>query len=132
MDPVSRVGAAAAAAGHYIPRIAPSPRSDLELALALAEEADALTMSRFRAADLVVDTKPDTTPVTEADRAVEEMLRTRLAGARPGDAILGEEFGTVGRRAPALDRRPDRRYAGVRARGSRCGPRCSRWSTATT
>jgi histidinol-phosphatase len=53
-------------------------------------------MARFRAADLVVETKPDTTPVTEADRAVEEMLRTRLADARPGDVVLGEEFGTTG------------------------------------
>jgi histidinol-phosphatase len=53
-------------------------------------------MARFRAADLVVETKPDLTPVTEADRAVEEMLRSRLAEERPGDSILGEEFGTTG------------------------------------
>jgi len=53
-------------------------------------------MARFRATDLVVETKPDLTPVTEADRAVEEMIRARLAEARPGDAILGEEFGTTG------------------------------------
>jgi histidinol-phosphatase len=72
------------------------PGSDLELALLLADEADALTLARFRAADLVVETKPDTTPVTEADRAVEAMLRARLGDARPGDAILGEEFGSVG------------------------------------
>jgi len=51
-------------------------------------------MARFRATDLVVETKPDTTPVTEADRAVEEMLRARLAATRPDDAILGEEFGS--------------------------------------
>ena len=88
---------------HYIPGIAGSPLSspaaappsDLELALALADTADALTMARFRATDLVVETKPDTTPVTEADRAVEEMLRARLAAARPDDSILGEEFGTL-------------------------------------
>jgi histidinol-phosphatase len=72
------------------------PSSDLELALALADAADRITMARFRASDLVVETKPDTTPVTEADRAVEEMLRERLGAARPDDAILGEEFGTVG------------------------------------
>jgi histidinol-phosphatase len=53
-------------------------------------------MGRFRASDLVVETKPDLTPVTEADRAVEEMIRARLAEARPGDAVLGEEFGTTG------------------------------------
>jgi histidinol-phosphatase len=73
-----------------------APSSDLELALTLADAADAITMARFRANDLVVETKPDTTPVTEADRAVEAMLRERLGAARPGDAILGEEFGTVG------------------------------------
>jgi histidinol-phosphatase len=53
-------------------------------------------MARFRATDLVVETKPDLTPVTEADRAVEELLRARLAETRPGDAVLGEEFGTSG------------------------------------
>jgi histidinol-phosphatase len=66
---------------------------DLALALELADEADALTMARFRARDLVVDTKPDLTPVSEADRAVEEALRRRLARARPGHGVLGEEEG---------------------------------------
>ena len=67
--------------------------ADVALALELADEADALTLGRFRAADLVVDTKPDLTPVSEADRAVEEALRRRLAGARPGHGVLGEEMG---------------------------------------
>jgi histidinol-phosphatase len=53
-------------------------------------------MARFRATDLVVDTKPDLTLVTECDRAVEEMVRERIAGARPDDAIVGEEYGTTG------------------------------------
>jgi histidinol-phosphatase len=53
-------------------------------------------MRRFRARDLKVETKPDLTPVTEADRAVEEMIRDELARDRPGDAVLGEEFGTTG------------------------------------
>jgi histidinol-phosphatase len=57
-------------------------------------------MARFRAADLVVESKPDLTPVTEADRAVESMIRARLADARPHDAVLGEEYGTTGT-APA-------------------------------
>ncbi|MFI5054026.1 MAG: inositol monophosphatase family protein, partial [Acidimicrobiia bacterium] len=70
--------------------------SDLALAHALADAADELTLPRFRAHDLVVHTKPDLTPVTEADRAVEEMIRTRLARERPDDAILGEEFGSRG------------------------------------
>jgi histidinol-phosphatase len=67
--------------------------ADLDLALALADVSDVITMDRFLAEDLVVDTKPDLTPVTEADRAVEETIRKRLAELHPGDAILGEEFG---------------------------------------
>jgi histidinol-phosphatase len=55
-----------------------------------------ITREWFRAADLVVETKPDLTPVSEADRVVERAIRARLAIDRPGDAILGEEFGTEG------------------------------------
>ncbi len=69
---------------------------DLSLALALADEADEITMSFFRAASLSVKTKVDRTPVTEADLAVETLLRDRLAAARPDDSILGEEFGVSG------------------------------------
>jgi histidinol-phosphatase len=64
----------------------------LTLALELAEEADRITMARFRASDLKVETKPDLTPVTEADRAVERALRDRLA-TYDGHVVLGEEFG---------------------------------------
>jgi histidinol-phosphatase len=70
--------------------------SDLALALELAELADAVSIGRFRAIDLDVQTKPDRSPVTEADLAVERAIRDRLATARPGDGILGEEFGTEG------------------------------------
>jgi len=66
---------------------------DLELALALADDADALTTRRFRAHDLNVEAKPDLTPVTDADRAAERALRDRLAAERPGDAVAGEEYG---------------------------------------
>lgn len=66
---------------------------DLALALRLADRADGLTSSRFGALDLRIDTKPDLTPVTDADRAVENDLRDALAAERPADAILGEEFG---------------------------------------
>ena len=69
-------------------------QDDLALALKLADVADAITLARFRAADLVVETKPDLTPVSEADTAVERTLRERLASARPGDAIVGEEYGS--------------------------------------
>jgi histidinol-phosphatase len=67
--------------------------SDLEFALSLADDADALTLARFRAHDLRVDTKPDLTPVSEADQAVETALRARLARERPGEPVLGEEEG---------------------------------------
>ena len=69
---------------------------DLALALRLADVADVLSMSRFRADDLVVDTKPDLTPVSEADRAVERALRDELAVSRPADSVLGEEYGEQG------------------------------------
>jgi histidinol-phosphatase len=66
---------------------------DLTLALELADTADAISMARFRATDLLVETKPDLTPVTEVDHAVEDALRRRLGVARPGQAIIGEERG---------------------------------------
>ncbi|MFY2859765.1 histidinol-phosphatase [Mycobacterium sp. THU-M104] len=68
-------------------------RDDLALALALADHADTITRARFGALDLHVDTKPDLTPVTDADRAVETELRELLGRNRPGDSVLGEEFG---------------------------------------
>jgi histidinol-phosphatase len=72
---------------------------DLAFALALADLADSLSLPRFRALDLRVDTKPDLTPVTEADHAVERALRERVAEARPGEGFLGEEFGFDGETA---------------------------------
>jgi len=73
--------------------VSPTPDADLALALELADHADALTADRFGAQDLRVDTKPDLTPVTDADRAVEVTLREALARGRADDAVLGEEFG---------------------------------------
>jgi histidinol-phosphatase len=79
-----------------------APADDLSLALQLADIADEISTARFRATDLRVDTKPDLTPVSDADRAVETAIRTKLAELRPGDGIVGEEFGanaaTTGRR----------------------------------
>jgi histidinol-phosphatase len=69
---------------------------DLRLAHVLADAADATTMERFKALDLKVETKPDLTPVTEADKAAEELIRSQLQRARPRDAILGEEYGLRG------------------------------------
>jgi histidinol-phosphatase len=71
----------------------PAIDDDLALALELADLADAITLRRYGAEDLLVETKPDLTPVTEADRAVEQAIRERLASVRPEDAVIGEEFG---------------------------------------
>ncbi|MDF3338632.1 histidinol-phosphatase [Mycolicibacterium septicum] len=70
-----------------------SVADDMALALELADQADALTMDRFGALDLHIETKPDLTPVTDADRGAEEALRASLAAARPDDSVFGEEFG---------------------------------------
>lgn len=66
---------------------------DLELALELVDLAAPLALERFREQDLVVETKADLTPVTEADRDVEAAIVERLARQRPGDGVLGEEHG---------------------------------------
>jgi len=70
--------------------------ADLALALELADAADAITLRHFQSASLSVRTKIDMTPVSEADEAVERMIRERLARDRPGDGIVGEEFGSSG------------------------------------
>ena len=70
--------------------------TDLEFAHALADAADAITLSRFRAGDLRVETKPDLTPVSEADRAAEEAMRALVASSGRGEGVLGEEYGDDG------------------------------------
>ena len=67
---------------------------DLALAHALADMADAITLDRYQAQDLVVTNKPDNTPVTDADRAVETAIREALATHRESDGLVGEEFGS--------------------------------------
>jgi histidinol-phosphatase len=69
---------------------------DLRLAHVLADDADSTSQSRFKALDLHVMTKPDLTPVTDADNSVEEGIRRTLSRARPRDAVLGEETGSTG------------------------------------
>jgi histidinol-phosphatase len=66
---------------------------DLEFGFALADAADAVTLPRFRASDLRVETKPDLTPVSEADRAAEETVRELVASSGRGEGVLGEELG---------------------------------------
>jgi len=67
---------------------------DLALAHALADLADAISLDRYQAQDLVVINKPDNTPVTDADRAVETAIREALATHRHTDGLVGEEFGS--------------------------------------
>src|ERR1700761_3639016 len=77
------------------PPVTPQYDDDLKLAFELADTADAITMRRYRAEDLAVETKPDLTPVSESDKAVELALRELLGRERPQDAVIGEEFGGV-------------------------------------
>jgi len=70
--------------------------ADLDFALRLADAADANTLPRFRAVDLHVETKADLSPVTDADRSTERLLRELIAAERPGDTVLGEEEGDEG------------------------------------
>jgi len=66
---------------------------DLALALRLAAAADSISLARFGSADLRVESKPDLSPVSDADLAVERAIRDLLATERPNDAVVGEEFG---------------------------------------
>ncbi len=70
--------------------------ADLELALRIADAADAASMARFDAPDLDVRTKADATHVTEADLATERAIREILAAERPEDGVFGEEYGVSG------------------------------------
>ena len=76
--------------------VTPDLAADLELAISMADTADAITMAHFQSLDLVIDTKPDLTPVTEADLQVEQTLRASLSEQRALDSMLGEEFGVTG------------------------------------
>lgn len=69
---------------------------DLALAHRLADAADAITLTRYQALDLTVTTKPDNTPVTDADKSAESAIRALLHAHRPDDGIVGEEFGNEG------------------------------------
>lgn len=71
-------------------------QADLDLALELADIADAISLERFRALDLHVESKPDRSPVTDADRSVEQALKDFLSVKAPSDALIGEEYGNAG------------------------------------
>ncbi len=106
--------------------------ADLALALRMADEADSITMARFGASDLVVDAKPDLTPVSDADRAVEQMIRDHLSRDRPRDALLGEEFGSTGTLTASVGHRSDRRHQELRPERAGVGDpyRAARWRCA--
>jgi histidinol-phosphatase len=69
-------------------------KSDLELALRLADIADQISLKRYQALDLVIETKPDASPVTDADKAVESAIRSEITELRSDDLVVGEEFGS--------------------------------------
>jgi histidinol-phosphatase len=79
-----------------VPSVPVGYDDDLRLAHVIADQVDAVTMSRFTAVDLKVETKPDSTPVTDADRAAEDLIRNQLKRTRPRDAVVGEEYGSSG------------------------------------
>jgi histidinol-phosphatase len=91
---VGRASAGVAVGPDSVPAVAYD--DDLRLAHVIADSVDGLTMSRFRALDLVVDAKPDLTPVSDADRRAEELVRAQLKRTRPRDAVVGEEFPPTG------------------------------------
>jgi histidinol-phosphatase len=72
--------------------------AELAFALTLAERADAISLSRYQALDLEITTKPDNSPVTDADKAVERAIIDAIAAQYPSDGVVGEEFGTSGSR----------------------------------
>jgi len=76
--------------------IRPGYDDDLRLAHVIADQVDSVTMSRFKALDLRVETKPDLSPVSDADKTAEEVIRGQLSRARPRDAVHGEEMGDTG------------------------------------
>jgi histidinol-phosphatase len=79
-----------------VPNKSPDYTDDLRLAHVLADDADSISESRFKALDLHVMSKPDLTPVTDADKAVEQSIRRTLSRVRSRDAITGEEQGSTG------------------------------------
>ena len=90
--------------GSVVTTAGPTHPDDLALALALADAADAISLPRFGASDLKVTAKPDLTPVSDADLAVETAIREILTAQRPDDVVVGEEFG-VSANPPTTGRR---------------------------
>ena len=99
-------------------------RDDLHLAHTIANKVDSLTQARFDAGNFTVETKSDLTPVTEADKEAEHVIREQLGRARGRDSVLGEELPTTGHssRQWVIDRSTGPRTS---CGACRCGPRSS-------
>ena len=69
---------------------------DLELVQQLAAMADGISLRYFAAGSVPTQTKADGSPVTQADREVEQAIRDQLKASRPGDVVIGEELGQHG------------------------------------
>lgn len=65
----------------------------LDFAVEVVTAAGELTQRYFRSTDLEVVAKADGSPVTEADRQAEQLIRNAILTEFPNDAIMGEEFG---------------------------------------
>ncbi|NTU97886.1 MAG: histidinol-phosphatase [Chlorobiaceae bacterium] len=65
---------------------------DLQLAIEIAEQAGRLTLGYFSRRSIEVFRKRDASPVTEADRKAEELIREALGKRFPGDGLFGEEL----------------------------------------
>lgn len=81
---------------EYCGNASPQYSAELSFALTLADRADAISLSRYQALDLEITTKPDNSPVTDADKAVERAIIDAIATQYPTDGVVGEEFGTSG------------------------------------
>jgi histidinol-phosphatase len=73
----------------------PAASELLDYAVEVARRAGELTLRWFATSDVAIETKPDGTPVTDADRAAEDWIRWKLARDHPDDGIIGEEAGTT-------------------------------------
>src|SRR5215472_16359146 len=73
-----------------------------ELLNGIADEAEAIAMHYFRSSELRVERKTDGTAVTAADRAVEEMARSKVASSELDLDVLGEELGGSSAKSAAV------------------------------
>ena len=107
----------------------PGYDDDLRLAHVLADAVERITTARFRAEDLRVETKPDLTLVSDADRDAEELIRGQLKRTRPRDAVIGEEFAPTGSSNRASGWSTRSTAPTTSSAGCPCGPPSSPWST---